>query len=166
MWEKQGAARALVNTPLNIKPIGFVPRSIEWMLFMLASEIFRLLFGFVAVLGMIGLCALAAKKAGLASIAGASGGRRRLAMREVLPIDARRRLAIVKCDDTEYLIMLGPTGETLIDKNLDGAVTGAAVDDAALASAENPFTVLGGFAEKFRAVKKAAFAQDQTSKAA
>ncbi len=129
---------------------------------MLASEIFRLLFGFVAVLGMIGLCALAAKKAGLASIAGASGGRRRLAMREVLPIDARRRLAIVRCDDAEYLIMLGPTGETLIDKNLNSA----AAEDIAPAPPENPFTALGGFAEKFRAVKKAAFEPDQTSKAA
>lgn len=85
---------------------------------MLASEIFRLVFGFVAVLGMIGLAALAAQKAGLASMNGAGGRKRRLALREVLPIDARRRIAIVKCDDTEYLIMLGPTGETVVDSNL------------------------------------------------
>lgn len=116
---------------------------------MLASEIFRLVFGFAAVLGMIGLCALAAKKAGLASMSGVSGGKRRLSMREVLPIDARRRLAIVKCDDTEYLILLGPTGETVIDKELAGA---APEEDAV--PQRNPFAGFGEFTEKLRLIRK------------
>lgn len=119
---------------------------------MLASEIFRLVFGFAAVLGMIGLCALAAKKAGLASMAGVSGGKRRLAMKEMLPIDARRRLAIVKCDETEYLLVLGPTGETLIDKDLAGTDETSVEGSAALQ--RNPFSGIGEFAEKLRMVKK------------
>ncbi|WDI32002.1 flagellar biosynthetic protein FliO [Hyphococcus flavus] len=117
---------------------------------MLASEIFRLIFGFAAVLGMIGICALAAKKAGLASMSGLSGAKRRLSMKEMLPIDARRRLAIVKCDDTEYLIVLGPNGETIIDKNLNGP------DEEILAEAPaaNPFAGVGDFAKKLRSVRK------------
>ncbi|WP_425407853.1 flagellar biosynthetic protein FliO [Hyphococcus sp.] len=121
---------------------------------MLASEILRLVFGFAAVLGMIGLCALAAKKAGLASMTGISGGKRRLAMREMLPIDARRRLAIVKCDDKEYLILLGPTGETLIDKELSGSAVAQETECAAPQS--NPFSGIGEFAEKLRAIKQKA----------
>lgn len=117
---------------------------------MLASEIFRLVFGFAAVLGMIGLCALAAKRAGLASMTGIAGKKRRLSMREMLPLDARRRLAIVKCDDTEYLILLGPAGETVIDKDLKTV----AADEEALPSAANPFSTLSEFAGKFRAAKK------------
>lgn len=118
---------------------------------MLASEIFRLIFGFAAVLGMIGLCALAAKKAGLASMTGVSGGKRRLSMKEMLPIDARRRLAIVKCDSTEYLILLGPTGETVIDKELAGPE--AALEDAPPPT-RNSIAGFGEFAEKLRAIKK------------
>ncbi len=117
---------------------------------MLLSEILRLVLGLAAVIGMIGLCALAAKKAGLASMTGSTGNRRRLALREMLPLDARRRLAIVKCDNTEYLILLGPTGETVIDKALEGTE-----EETELAAAPaNPFASLGEFAEKLRAVKK------------
>lgn len=117
---------------------------------MLASEILRLIFGFAAVLGMIGLCALAAKKAGLASMTGASGGRRRLSMRELLPLDARRRLAIIKCDDTEYLILLGPAGETVIDKGLSGAPH----EENCGAAQTNPFSGFNEFAEKLRSLRK------------
>lgn len=97
---------------------------------MAGPELLRVVFGFVAVLAMIGLAALAAKKAGLASMTGAAGGKRRLAIREMLPLDARRRLAIVKCDDTEYLIVLGASGETLIDKGLAGAAADEAGEPA------------------------------------
>jgi len=117
---------------------------------MLASEIFRLVFGFAAVLGMIGLCALAAKKAGLSSMTGVSGKKRRLSVREMLPVDARRRLAIVKCDDAEYLILLGPAGETIVDKDLKAAAT----EEEPLEPAVNPFSSLSEFAGKFRAAKK------------
>jgi flagellar protein FliO/FliZ len=111
---------------------------------MAAPELLRVVFGFVAVLAMIGLTALAAKKAGLASIAGGIGGKRRLAVREMLPLDARRRLAIVKCDDTEYLIILGVSGETIVDKSLAGA---AAEDRSEPALAVNPFS---DFASRLR----------------
>ena len=107
-------------------------------------------FGFAAVLGMIGLCAIAAKKAGLSAMTGVTGKKRRLSMREMLPIDARRRLAIVKCDDTEYLILLGPTGETVVDKDLKAVIA----EEEPVSYAANPFSSLSEFTEKFRAAKK------------
>ena len=94
---------------------------------------------------MIALAAFAAQKAGLASMAGGTAGRRRrLAIREMLPLDARRRLAIVSCDDTEYLIILGPSGETVVDKGLEGATVEVG---AAPAATTNPF---GDFASRLR----------------
>lgn len=46
--------------------------------------------------------------------------RRRLKLVETLPIDPRRRLAIVRCDDREHLLILGTNGETVIETNLKG----------------------------------------------
>ncbi len=44
--------------------------------------------------------------------------RRRLKLVETLPIDPRRRLAIVRCDDREHLLILGTNGETVVETNL------------------------------------------------
>jgi flagellar protein FliO/FliZ len=80
-------------------------------------DISRMFFGLLAVLAMIGLCALAARKAGLVSN-GFAPGKRRLQLVETLAMDARRRLAIVRCDGKEHLILLGPATETLIDADI------------------------------------------------
>jgi flagellar protein FliO/FliZ len=37
-------------------------------------------------------------------------GRRRLAIVETLPVDARTRLVLVRCDDQEHLLAVGPAG--------------------------------------------------------
>ena len=102
---------------------------------MLSAEILRILFGFVAVLGLIGLSALAARKFGLAAATGGLSRKRRLSVVETLAIDARRRAVIVKCDGKEHLILLGATGETLVDNNIE---TPATTEDV---SAENPFSL-------------------------
>jgi flagellar protein FliO/FliZ len=46
---------------------------------------------------------------------GTPGQRRRLSVIEVLPIDPRRRLVLVRRDDTEHLLLLGPEREMLIE---------------------------------------------------
>lgn len=112
-----------------------------------APEILRVLFGFVAVLGMIGAAAWAARKAGLASLAGVAGKKRRLAISEILPLDARRRLALIRCDDAEYLVILGPSGETLVASGLEAPP----FEEAALAAQPvNPLAGLGALAERLR----------------
>lgn len=84
---------------------------------MLLSEGLRIIFGLIAVLGLIGACAIAARKFGLVSASGGLVRKRRLQIVETLALDTRRRLAIVRCDDREHLIILGQSSETLIDSH-------------------------------------------------
>lgn len=66
-----------------------------------------------AVLALILLLAWAARRSGLAGKLGAvRGGRlpRRLALIEAMPLDARRRLVLLRCDRREHLVLLG-TGQ-------------------------------------------------------
>lgn len=117
---------------------------------MITSEILRILFGLVAVLGLIGLAAVAARKFGLASASGGIARKRRLAIVETLAVDARRRMIIVKCDGKEHLVMLGANGETVIEHNLEGAPAIAEVAPAA-----NPFAGLQkAFEAKLRPAPK------------
>lgn len=116
---------------------------------MLASDIFRVIFGLVAVLGMIGVCAYLARKTGFSNLATAAGKKRRLSISEMLPLDARRRLAIVRCDDREYLLVLGASGETVVASGLEPAPV-SQEEGADAPSAPNLLDELGGFAKKLR----------------
>ncbi len=77
-------------------------------------EIARLIFALIAVLGLIGLAAVAAKRLGLA---GANGFQRarRLHLVETLALDQRRRAAILKCDGREHLIVLDNGRVTIVE---------------------------------------------------
>jgi flagellar protein FliO/FliZ len=59
------------------------------------------------VLGLIGLCAWLARRFRLSGLAGAAAPSGRLAVIETLPIDGRRRLALIRRDDQEHLLMIG-----------------------------------------------------------
>jgi len=82
------------------------------------TDIIQITFALLAVLGLIGLCAIGARKAGLTAMSSNFSQKRRLALVETLALDARRRVAIIKCDDTEHLIVLGANGETIIKNDL------------------------------------------------
>ncbi|MGD2133744.1 MAG: flagellar biosynthetic protein FliO [Maricaulaceae bacterium] len=43
------------------------------------------------------------------------GGPRRLAVEEALMLDARRRLVLVRADGREHLLLLGASGETVVE---------------------------------------------------
>lgn len=89
-------------------------------------EIARIIFALAAVVGMIGLAALAAKRLGLA---GANGFQRtrRLQLVETLAFDQKRRAAILRCDGREHLIVLDAASVTVVDRDIPAA---AAVDSA------------------------------------
>jgi flagellar protein FliO/FliZ len=116
---------------------------------MSTPEIIRIVFGFIAVLGMIGACAYVARKAGLSGMTGMSGKKRRLAVSEMISLDARRRLAIIRCDDTEHLVILGASGETLIA----GGMSCAPIAEGEQTAPVNPFAELTAFARKLHAVR-------------
>ena len=59
---------------------------------MLASDIFRVIFGLVAVLGMIGVCAYLARKTGFSNLATAAGKKRRLSESATRAMISRKRV--------------------------------------------------------------------------
>lgn len=97
----------------------------------MSEEIARIVISLVAVLGMIGGGALIAKRMGFAAPGGALGGKKRLSVVETMALDARRRVAIIKCDDTEHLIMLGASGETVIAADIRSGASAAAISETA-----------------------------------
>ena len=123
----------------------------------------RIILALIAVLGMIGVAAVIARKAGLAAPAGAFTRKKRLALVETLALDARRRVAIIKCDDTEHLVLLGATSETVIDTNLtpvSEAIVSETADDTADDDAPPQtapgFMAIADIAQKLRATSRSA----------
>ncbi len=68
----------------------------------------------LAALGAVVLLAFAALRALRAAAPGAAipgGRRRRLAVQEVLPLDPKRRLVLVRCDGRDLLLLTSGAGE-------------------------------------------------------
>ena len=80
----------------------------------------QFLLALVFVLGLIGLLALLARRMGFGYPAAALKGAktRRLSVVEATPLDGRRRLVLIRRDDTEHLILMGPTNELLIESGI------------------------------------------------
>lgn len=89
------------------------------------GDYFRFLLALVFVLGMIGLLAVLARRSGLGFPAAARPSKnRRLHVVEVAPVDGRRRLVLIRRDNVEHLVLLGPATELLIESGIgEGAAT-------------------------------------------
>lgn len=108
-------------------------------------EYVRFLLALLVVLGLIGLLAVVLRRFGFGGVRispafRGKGGRpeRRLAVVEVAAVDARRRLVLVRRDDTEHLILLGATTDLLIESGIRPGTQRSAQSggfDAALRSA-------------------------------
>lgn len=87
------------------------------------AQYLRFLAALAFVLALIAVVAWAARRWGLAGAVGASkrGRPRRLALVEVLSVDAKRRLVLVRRDGVEHLILLGIAGDLLIESGISGA---------------------------------------------
>ncbi len=84
---------------------------------------FRFLLALVFVLALIGACAWLAKRFGFgirtgSNALGMRGRNARLGIVEIQSLDARRKLVLVRRDDVEHLLVLGATGETLVESNI------------------------------------------------
>jgi flagellar protein FliO/FliZ len=88
-----------------------------------AQYVLSLLF----VLGLIGAAAFAARRFGLAQTTTPAAGQRRLSIIESLALDGKRRLLLVRRDDVEHLVILGPATEAVVERTIrcSSAVTGA-----------------------------------------
>jgi flagellar protein FliO/FliZ len=79
----------------------------------------RFLAVLVLVLGLIAICAWVARRFGLGgALAATKGGSTRLAIVEVKVIDPRRKLVLLRRDDKEHLVLLGPNQDLLIEKGI------------------------------------------------
>ena len=79
----------------------------------------RFALALIMVLGLIGLTAWGARRLGLINNLTASGSRgRRLSVVESAAIDTKRRLVLIRRDQVEHLILLGPDGNTVIETDI------------------------------------------------
>lgn len=73
------------------------------------------------VVGLILAFAWVTRRLGLMGRIAVPGGRRRLQILEVLPLDAKRRLVLLRRDGAEHLVLLGLQGDTVIERGIGGA---------------------------------------------
>lgn len=80
----------------------------------------RFVLALVFVLALIGLLAALVRRYGLgmANTAIRKGQERRLKLVEILPIDGKRRAVLLRRDDVEHLVILGATGETVVETQI------------------------------------------------
>lgn len=112
------------------------------------GEYFRffLALGFVLLL-IAGLAALV-RRSGFGSrlaLSPAAGSERRLALVEVRPLDAKRKLVLLRRDDREHLVLLGIGGDLLIESDIPAppAKPAAAAQAEDGAAATPPAGVVG-----------------------
>jgi flagellar protein FliO/FliZ len=72
------------------------------------------------VLGLIAILTWLAKRYFAGGTFGRNGkNRRRVAVVEVTPIDAKSRLVLVRRDSAEHLLLLGPTGAVVVESAIN-----------------------------------------------
>jgi flagellar protein FliO/FliZ len=80
------------------------------------STILRAVLSLAFVLGLVGLASVLAKKFLLdRQILKIGDKKKRLSIEEIHPVDAKRRLVLIKRDDMEHLILLGTSSDLLIE---------------------------------------------------
>lgn len=89
--------------------------------------VLRAVLALAFVLALIAAATWAARRYFGGVLFGAIGGARRLAVIESLVLDGKHRLVLTRRDDTEHLLVLGPSGAVLVETRpmADDAKTGA-----------------------------------------
>ena len=78
----------------------------------------KFLSAFAFVIATMFLLWRVLQRLGLSSGAPIRPEKRRLKIVEFLPLDHRRRLVLVRRDDCEHLLVLGPQGETVVETHI------------------------------------------------
>jgi flagellar protein FliO/FliZ len=80
---------------------------------------FKFLLALAFVLGLIGVMAWGARRFGfLRGTMRAANGQRRVEIVEIVPIDSKRKLMLVRRDQTEHLLLLGTTGDLVVETGI------------------------------------------------
>jgi len=89
------------------------------------------------VVGLILALAWIARRLGVMGRIAIKGARRRLAIVEVLPLDAKRRLVLLRRDGAEHLVLLGVNGDLVVERAI-GEVGGGGRSFAAQLEETHP----------------------------
>lgn len=82
-----------------------------------SADYIRFVFALAFVIGLIWAVAFSAKKFGLdKKIRGVTGNQGRLAIVDVLYLDPKRKLTLVRADGREYLLLLSGDAAQVVDK--------------------------------------------------
>lgn len=84
----------------------------------------RLIIALVIVIAMIGAAGWIVRRFGWGARFVARTGARRLAVLEVLPMDGKRRLVLLRRDGVEHLVLVGAGGDLLIEGGINTAGRG------------------------------------------
>lgn len=83
------------------------------------TDYLRFLFALLFVLGLIGGLALVGKRFGFGHRGPTVRGQaKRLAIVETMALDPKRRLVLVRRDGAEHLILLGTSGELVVESGI------------------------------------------------
>ncbi len=95
------------------------------------SSYIRFLLALIFVIGLIGAFAVIARRMGLGfpTTAIKKSTNRRLSVEEVISLDGRRRLVLIRRDNTEHLILLGASSETIVENNIKEPVAQVKPED-------------------------------------
>jgi flagellar protein FliO/FliZ len=73
----------------------------------------------VFVVALIAFIGWVARRAGLGTRLPRAGGKqRRVGIVEVVPLDAKRRLVLVRRDQVEHLLLVGPGSDIVVEQNI------------------------------------------------
>lgn len=78
----------------------------------------NLILALAFVIGLILAAGWVARRLGFATIAAGRRGRRRLGIVEVLPLDNRSRLVLVRRDQCEHLLLIGGGDAAVVERGL------------------------------------------------
>lgn len=83
------------------------------------TDYLRFVFALLFVLGLIAALALAGKRFGFGNRGPTlRGSTKRLAIVETMALDPKRRLVLVRRDGTEHLLLLGASGEQVVETGI------------------------------------------------
>ena len=84
------------------------------------TDYLRFLMAFTFVIGLMGGLYLILKRLNLGHIQ-PNLSKRRLRIVETLMLDGRHRAVILQRDDKEHLVILSPTGETVVETGIEAS---------------------------------------------
>ena len=85
---------------------------------MTADIYWRFIGALILVIALILALAWIAKRLGFGGRLVAARGKRRLAIEEVLPLDGKRRLVLLKRDGIEHLLLLGLNDDLVVETGI------------------------------------------------